>query len=134
MSNGEEKAARNRKPWTRDEMILAFDLYCSIPFQRMHRSNPKVQELAALIDRSPFSVACKLANGGAFDPDLHRKEISGLVHASELDKQIWDEFHHIWNDIVFEASELRRQFSLKKKVVTTLRTPEGPSELIPGLR
>ena len=130
MSNVEEKGARFGQPWTRDELILAFDLYCRIPFQQTKASNPKVQELAALIGRSHSSVARKLGNFGAFDPELQRKGISGLVHASKLDKEIWDEFHHNWNDLVFEASKLRRQFSLKEKDVSTLRRPEGPSELI----
>lgn len=44
-------------PWTRKELILAFDLYCRIPFKKTNASNPEVQRLASLIDRTPASVA-----------------------------------------------------------------------------
>lgn len=26
--------------WTRDELILAINLYCKIPFGKMHKGNP----------------------------------------------------------------------------------------------
>ena len=63
---------------TRDELILAFYLYCRIPFQKTKASTPEVQELAALLQRSPASIARKLGNFGAFDPELKRRRISGL--------------------------------------------------------
>lgn len=123
-----ERGSRYGQSWTREELILAFDLYCRIPFQQTKASNPKVQELAALIGRTPSSVARKLGNFGAFDPELQRKGISGLIHASKLDREIWDEFHKDWNELVIEAANLRRQRSLKQPEPHDLRRPEGPSE------
>ena len=123
---------RNRygQPWKRDELILAFDLYCRIPFQQTKASNPKVRELAVLMGRTPASVARKLGNFGAFDPELQRKGITGLIHAGKLDKEVWDEFHQNWNDLVYEAAKLRGGFSQKQKDVNELQRPEGPSELV----
>jgi len=40
-------------PWTREELILAFNLYMKIPFGKYHRGKPDVIQLAKLIDRSP---------------------------------------------------------------------------------
>lgn len=108
-----------------EELILAFDLYCRIPFQQTKASNPKVQELAALIGRTPSSVARKLGNFGAFDPELRRSGISGIIHASKLDKEIWDEFHQSWNDLVLEAAKLREAF-LRHNCLIQLRRPDGP--------
>lgn len=74
--------------------------------------------------RTPASIARKLGNFGAFDPELQRKGISGLVHASKLDREIWEEFNRDWNVLVLEASRLRQdlksdQTSIEKPIETT---------------
>jgi len=76
--------------WKREESILAFELYCRIPFQKTKADNPDVKELAVLLGRTPASVARKLGNFGAFDPALQRVQIRGLTHSSKLDRQIWN--------------------------------------------
>ncbi len=94
-------------PWIRSELILAFDLYCRIPFRLTKANNPEVIDLAKILKRSPASVARKLGNFGSFDPELQKKDVSGLLHASKLDKEIWDEFQSDWNKLVWEAANLR---------------------------
>src|SRR3989338_1968025 len=49
-----------QKLWTREELILAVNLYCKLPFCRLHRLNPEVIHLANLIGRTSSSVAYKL--------------------------------------------------------------------------
>ncbi len=85
--------------WTREELILAFGLYCRVPFKKTKANNPDIIELAMLLKRSPASVARKLGNFGSFDPELQKQQISGLGHASKLDREIWDEFHRDWNQL-----------------------------------
>ena len=89
----EQRPAKYGTLWTRDELIVAFELYCRIPFQKTKASNPEVQRIASLIQRSPASVARKLGNFGALDPRLQALEISGLAHTGRLDRETWDEFH-----------------------------------------
>ena len=38
--------AGQNKDWTREEHILAFNLYCKIPFGQIHMHNPRVIQLA----------------------------------------------------------------------------------------
>jgi HNH endonuclease len=121
-------ASRYGVSWSRDELILAFELYCKIPFQKTKTSNQDVQELAALLGRTAASVARKLGNFGAFDPALRRAEIVGLTHTSKLDREIWDEFHHNWNGLVWEASRLRQSLEKKNGGRQFLSQPAGPSE------
>jgi putative restriction endonuclease len=45
------KPHRYGLPWEREELIIAFDLYCRIPFRKTKANNPKVQELAACLER-----------------------------------------------------------------------------------
>ena len=127
------REANYGKPWSRNELILAFDLYCRIPFQRTKASNPEVRKLATILDRSPASVARKLGNFGAFDPELRKRNISGLQHGSRLDRAIWDEFHQDWNTLVLEASKLLVSLS-GTPIKETLELPVGPSERLATAR
>ncbi|MBI1189587.1 MAG: HNH endonuclease [Tepidisphaera sp.] len=116
--------------WTRDELILAFELYCRIPFQRTKATDPRVRELAAILHRTPASVARKLGNFGAFDPQLAARNISGLTHGSKLDKAVWDEFHANWSGLIIHAHDLRRKHEPPKLLDAPLVPPSGPSEKI----
>ncbi len=114
--------------WSRKESLLAFELYCRIPFQKTKANNPAVKELANLLGRTPASVARKLGNFGAFDPALQRLDITGLTHTSKLDREIWDEFHADWNNLVWEANLLRNKLGHAPPVRPAFKLPSGPSE------
>jgi putative restriction endonuclease len=95
-----------QKLWTRDELILAINLYCKTPFGKIHRTNPKVIELANLIGRTPNSVSFKLVNFASFDPSLKARGIKGASNASKLDLEIWNEFYNDWDRLPFESEKL----------------------------
>jgi hypothetical protein len=78
--------------WTRDQLLLALNLYYRIPFGRQHKSAPEVIELAKAIGRTPSAVAMKLNNFTAIDPS-ERGRVKGLPGASERDRRVWTEFH-----------------------------------------
>ncbi len=126
----ERNSWRYGKLWSREESILAFDLYCRIPFQRTKANNPAVQELAKMLGRTPASVARKLGNFGAFDPELRHRAISGLTHTSKLDRQVWDEFHEDWNGLVWTASRIREHVKKRASEARPLTRPSGPSEIV----
>jgi len=95
-----------RRDWTRNELILAFNLYCKTPFGKMHRGNPQVIELAKLINRTPNSVSWKLVNFARLDPDLKRRNIVGASHGSKSDIEVWEEFQDNWEKLSFESEKL----------------------------
>ena len=92
--------------WTREELILAFNLYCKIPFGKMHSRNPDVINLATLLERTPSAVSWKLANFARLDPSLKERNITGAAHGSKLDIEVWDEFNHDWDKLSFESERL----------------------------
>jgi putative restriction endonuclease len=92
--------------WTREELIIAFNLYCKIPFSKTVKTNPQVIAVANLIGRTPSSVAFKLGNFGSFDPELKKRGIVGLTNAGKLDKEIWDEFNADWDSLAYESELL----------------------------
>lgn len=99
-----------QKLWSRDELILAVNLYCKLPFGKLHRSNPDVLKLSVLIGRSPNAVAWKLVNFASLDPSLQARGIKGAENTSKLDREIWDEFFDNWDDLPFESEKLLAQY------------------------
>lgn len=97
--------------WTRDELILAINLYCKTPFGKIHRNNPKIIELANLIGRTPNSVSFKLVNFASFDPSLKARGIKGASNASKLDLEIWNEFYNDWDRLPFESEKLLAKYA-----------------------
>ena len=96
--------------WSRDELILAINLYCKLPFGRLHRSNPEVIKLANLIGRSNNSVAYKLVNFASLDPSLKARGIKGASKHSKLDEIIWNEFFTHLEDLPYESELLLAKF------------------------
>ena len=122
------RPANDGNPWTRDQIILALELYCRIPFSKTKASNPLVIELATLLRRTPASVARKLGNFGAFDPQLAIQKIVGLSHGSKLDRQVWNEFQGNWSELTDAAFELRCKLSVNESSLPTYPLPPaGPS-------
>lgn len=93
----------NGSRWTRDELKLAFHLYCELPFGKLHARNPQIIELAELLHRTPSSVAMKLVNFASLDPAITSTGRSGLGNASQLDREVWDEYHHDWDRAAIES-------------------------------
>ena len=73
-----------RKNWTREETILAFDLYCKVPFSKISKTNEKIIDLAKVIGRTPSAVGLKMANLARFDKELQSRDVSGMSHGSKL--------------------------------------------------
>lgn len=97
----------SRRNWTRNELIVAFNLYCKTPFGRIHIRNPEIIALAKALGRSPSAVSWKLANFARLDPMLRARDIAGASHGGKLDAEIWKEFSENWEDLAFESEKLR---------------------------
>lgn len=94
-----------RKGWTRDELLLTFNLYCRTPFGRLHRNNPEIIALAQRLDRTPSAVAMKLVNFASFDPTHQSRNVRGLSNASRGDRAIWDEFNANPEQLAYESQQ-----------------------------
>lgn len=106
-----------RKPWTRDELILAINLYCKTPFGRIHMRNPEIIELSNKLGRTPGSVSYKLANFASIDPTIDRK---GAVNVSKLDREVWNEFFEDWETMAFESETRMAQVKKSESKVDEL--------------
>jgi predicted restriction endonuclease len=90
------------KRWTRDELILALNIYCKIPSSRLDDKHPEVIKLANYLGRTPGSVGLKLANFVSIDPTNDKK---GMSNHGKLDEVVWNEFFTDSKIITFESEE-----------------------------
>ncbi|MCV9933696.1 HNH endonuclease [Flavobacterium sp. LS1R47] len=103
-----------KKLWTREELILAFNLYLKIAFGKTHSSNPRIIELANLINRTPASIVMRLGNFASIDPFHINRGITGLKNGMNQVQPIWNEFFNNQEELVF----LSEQILAKKENVT----------------
>src|SRR5712692_2186133 len=100
-----------RRDWTREELIVAFNLYCKIPFGQIHIRNPLVIQLSKAIGRTPSAVSWKLANFARLDPALRKRSIAGATHGAHAEVEIWNEFSREWDKLAFESERLLDQLT-----------------------
>lgn len=94
-----------RKPWTRDELIIAMNLYCKLPFGQLDHRKPIIIGVAEKLGRTPSSLAMKLSNFASLDPVQQARGIQGLSGASKADREIWGEFTANWEKLGTESEE-----------------------------
>lgn len=102
------------KDWTREEHILAFNLYCKIPFGRQHSRAPEIIDLAKLVGRSANSVALKLNNFSRLDPELKARGIKGMAHGAKGEIEVWRDFEDNPEALAFESERLLARYSGRK--------------------
>jgi putative restriction endonuclease len=131
--------------WTRDELLVALNLYHKPTFGQLHARQPAIVALADKLERGSNSVAMKLCNFASLDPALKLRGIKGLEGASALDRTVWTEFHGDLNETV-PASEdaLRKLFGVdenselevlpREGVRVRKCPPTGPTETIASVK
>ena len=95
----------NRHGWTREELLVAFSLYCRLPFGRLHHRNPEIIRFSEVIGRSPSALAMKLTNIASLDPAITSTGRAGLRSASANDRAMWDEMQSDWERFAIEAEQ-----------------------------
>jgi HNH endonuclease len=123
--------------WTREHRLIALNLYCKLPFGKLHKNNPIIKEVASKMGRTASSLAIKLCNFASLDPILQARGIVGMTGAANEDRTLWKEFQ---NDVVklgveseqmlhdlFTKNETEEVDFLQRDKVR-LAAPSGPTE------
>ncbi len=103
-----------KKNWSREETIIAFNVYCKIPFKKSSRNNSTIIQYAKIIGRSPSALNMKVGNFGRLDPELRKQGIVGLGNGSKIDEIVWNEFNGNWEKLAYESELLIAEFQNKK--------------------
>jgi putative restriction endonuclease len=124
--------------WTRENLLVALNLYCKLPFGSFDRNNAVVKEVAAKMGRSAGSLAMKLSNFASLDPVHRARGVKGLEGASKLDRTMWHEFQSNTFTLGAESEQLLHDLFTKdesKEVDFLARDkvqivpPSGPTEI-----
>lgn len=123
--------------WTREHFLVALNLYCKLPFGKLHKGNPIIIETASKMGRTPNSLAMKLCNFAALDPVQQARGVRGLPGATKQDRVMWNEFHSNLSTLGTESEELLHDMFTKDETKEVdfltrdkvrLVTPSGPTE------
>jgi putative restriction endonuclease len=95
-----------RRLWTREELILAFNLYLKLPFGKLHSGTPEIVHLAKLMGRTPGSVAMRLNNFASVDTYHQQRGIIGLPGGKKQVEPIWNEFINNKEELLFESERI----------------------------
>jgi len=99
--------------WTRKQLLVAFALYCQLPFGKMHSRNPEIVKYAKSIGRTPGALAMKLTNIASLDPMITNSGRKGLSRTSKTDREMWDEIKQDWQNFVEKSQIVLSQLGLK---------------------
>ncbi len=99
--------------WTKEETIIAFNVYCKILFKASSKTNPTIIKYANILGRSPSALNMKVGNFGRLDPELKKQGIVGLTHGSKMEEEVWEEFNGNWEKLAFESELLISKFANK---------------------
>ena len=108
-SDGEDGvvAVKRNPSWSRDELILALDLYLRHRISPPSKTSSEVAELSAFLSqlagarsgsdaqtfRNVNGVYMKMMNFRRFDPEYTVDGKVGLVRGNKLEEVVWNEFH-----------------------------------------
>lgn len=133
------------KRWTRDELLVALNVYHKLTFGQFDEDQRVVIEVAKKLGRTPAALAMKLSNLASLDPVHKLRGVKGLEGASDLDKEMWKEFHANLNETGPLSEEaLRQLFGVDEKselevipkegVRVRKKPPTGPTETIANVK
>ena len=106
--------------WTRQQLLVAFELYCRIPFGRITSRNPEIIWAAGMIGRTPAGLSMKMGNIASLDPAIITSGRRGLGNASAADRAMWEEMNADWEGFAVESQQALEGFGLVEQAGTAI--------------
>ena len=125
-----------RVPWSHDELMVAFRLYCRTPFGKLHQHNPEIIDLAKALGRTPSAVGMKACNFASLDPVQRARNISALGNVSRADRDLWSAFQQNPEATAAEAEEIYANLTGREPppLDVEFELPTGPTEVVRMVR
>jgi putative restriction endonuclease len=128
--------ATKKDQWTRDQLLIALNLYHKVAFGKFHNKNKMLVDISQRMGRKPSALPMKLSNLASIDPEFRRTGRKGLEGASEFDRAMWEEYHANLNELAPESEALLAELMTGDAEAPievqpdgrVLRVPEGPTE------
>lgn len=120
-----------RNNWTKEQLIVALNLYWKIPYNKISgSSNQLIINTAPQIHRTPAALAYKLMNFTSLDPEKQQAGNKGKSAASTLDKEVWNEYFGEWEKLAIDSSRILSKS--QNKIVDNYLESDPDFEFIEG--
>ena len=96
--------------WTREEMIVVFNLYFKLPYGKLDHRTHEVKELARIMGRTESSVALRLNNFASCDPILQAQGKKAMGDHKKQCQPYWDEFFGNQETLAFESEKILAEY------------------------
>lgn len=134
----EAEAARRNPPWTRDELILALELYLRNPAFPPGKTSREIAELSMVLNslseggegehdaafRNANGVYMKLMNFRRFDPAYQTAGKVGLTRGNRIEGEVWGEFADDVARLQAVAAGIRRAITVAPPEVAAIDLSE----------
>lgn len=114
----------NPKGWTERELLVAFGLYCRLPFGKLHSGNTLIIRFAERIGRTPSALAMKLVNIASLDPAITSTGRKGLSGASLADKKMWEAMTSDWESFALQSEAAIREMMQNEEDIENLQATD----------
>ena len=93
--------------WTREQLILALNLYWKTPYNKISgSSNAEIKNLAKIIGKTPAALAFMLMNFTYLDRERQDKGEKGKREPGKLGVEIWFEYLNQWDKLAIDSFEI----------------------------
>lgn len=96
------------KIWSREDIIVAYALYCITPLKDIRLKNKVIQQIAQKRGLSPSSLVLRMQNFRYLDPAVNKEKQTGLGHVAKKDKEIFSEFKNDWGNLSASAEKITK--------------------------
>jgi len=101
--------------WNREQLMLAINYYCKVPYGQFNVRGKDVNHLAKLINRTPGAVAFMLVNFVSVDPEQQKVGRKGATHIGKLAETVFREFMADFNNCFLESEKLLAEYEARYK-------------------
>lgn len=85
--------------WRREDVIVAYALYCVTPLNKINPSNKVIQQVSARLGLPIGSLVLRMRNFQFLDPAGAGEGGKGMSHVAKMDRQIFEEFQNDWGSL-----------------------------------
>ena len=128
--------APRKNDWTREQLLIALNLYHKVAFGKFHAKNKMLVDISQRMGRTDSALPMKLSNLASIDPEFLKTGRKGLPGASNFDRKMWTEYHEDLNELAPESEALLAQLVTGNAETPVevqpdgkvLQLPQGPTE------